>query len=101
LLTRAPPAVSSCTNIAINGITVPAGTTLDLTKLKDGTTVTFSGTTTFAYDEWSGPLISVAGTGITVQGTGTLDGLGAQYWDGEGSNGGKSELLCSPHSSRG
>jgi polygalacturonase len=55
-----------------------------------GTTITFSGTTTFAYKEWSGPLISVAGTNIKVTGTGTLDGLGAQYWDGEGSNGGKS-----------
>lgn len=84
-------AVASCTAITISGITVPAGTTLDLTKVKTGTTITFTGTTTFAYKEWSGPLISVAGTGITVTGTGTLDGLGAQYWDGQGSNGGKTK----------
>jgi polygalacturonase len=63
---------------------------VDLTKLKTGTTVTFTGTTTFGYKEWEGPLVSVAGTSITITGTGTLDGLGAKYWDGKGSNGGKS-----------
>jgi galacturan 1,4-alpha-galacturonidase len=31
---------ASCTAIVLNGIKVPAGTTLDMTKLKDGTTVT-------------------------------------------------------------
>ena len=31
---------TSCTNIVLNNIQVPAGTTLDLTKLKDGTTKT-------------------------------------------------------------
>ena len=30
---------ASCTAIVIKDMTVPAGTTLDLTKLKDGTTV--------------------------------------------------------------
>jgi galacturan 1,4-alpha-galacturonidase len=30
---------TSCTSIVLNGITVPAGTTLDLTGLKAGTTV--------------------------------------------------------------
>lgn len=30
---------SSCATIVIKDMTVPAGTTLDLTKLKDGTTV--------------------------------------------------------------
>ena len=38
-----------------------------------------------------GPLISVSGTSVTVEGSGTLDGQGAQYWDGEGSNGGKTK----------
>jgi len=32
---------ASCTAIVIKDMTVPAGTTLDLTKLKDGTTVGF------------------------------------------------------------
>jgi hypothetical protein len=55
-----------------------------------GTTVTFSGTTTFGYKEWDGPLVSVAGTNVHIQGSGILDGNGAKYWDGQGSNGGKS-----------
>jgi polygalacturonase len=84
---------ASCTAIIIKDMTVPAGTTLDLTKLKDGTTVTFQGTTTFGYKEWAGPLISVSGTKITVNGaTGhVIDANGAKWWDGQGSNGGKTK----------
>jgi polygalacturonase len=53
--------------------------------------VTFQGTTTFAYKEWKGPLISVSGTNITVNGaTGhVIDGNGPKWWDGQGGNGGK------------
>jgi polygalacturonase len=82
---------ASCSAIIIKDMTVPAGTTLDLTKLKTGTTVTFEGTTTFAYQEWVGPLISVSGTNIKVNGaTGhVIDGNGAKWWDGKGTNGGK------------
>ncbi|KAH6656562.1 the polygalacturonase [Truncatella angustata] len=81
---------ASCSNIVLSGITVPAGETLDLTGLTSGTTVTFEGTTTFEYKEWSGPLISVSGTDITVTGASghVIDGNGAKWWDGEGSNGG-------------
>ncbi|KAJ9625015.1 Polygalacturonase 1 [Taxawa tesnikishii (nom. ined.)] len=84
---------SSCTNIVLNNIAVPAGTTLDLTKLTKGTTVTFEGTTSFGYKEWSGPLISVSGTDITVKGASghVIDCNGAKWWDGEGSNGGKTK----------
>lgn len=84
---------ASCTAIVLNGITVPAGTTLDLTKLKTGTTVTFQGTTTFGYKEWAGPLISVSGTNIKVTGASghVIDGNGAKWWDGKGSNGGKTK----------
>ncbi|KAL5113258.1 glycoside hydrolase 28 protein [Pleosporales sp. CAS-2024a] len=82
---------TSCSAIVISGMTVPAGTTLDLTGLKTGTTVTFQGTTTFGYKEWAGPLISVSGTNITVSGASghVIDGAGAKWWDGKGSNGGK------------
>ncbi|KAF3008519.1 glycoside hydrolase 28 protein [Curvularia kusanoi] len=84
---------TSCTNIVLNNIQVPAGTTLDLTKLKDGTTVTFQGTTSFGYKEWSGPLISVSGNKITVNGASghVIDANGAKWWDGKGSNGGKTK----------
>lgn len=55
--------------------------------------VIFDGKTTFGYKEWAGPLISVSGTGISVTGTSghTIDGGGAQWWDGQGSNGGKTK----------
>ncbi|KAL1797638.1 hypothetical protein ACET3X_004244 [Alternaria dauci] len=82
---------ASCTAIVIKDMTVPAGTTLDLTKLKSGTTVTFQGTTTFGYKEWEGPLISVSGTNIKVVGAAghVINGNGAKWWDGKGTNGGK------------
>ncbi|KAI2473363.1 glycoside hydrolase family 28 protein [Annulohypoxylon bovei var. microspora] len=83
----------SCTNIVLNGITVPAGETLDLTGLTTGTTVTFQGTTSFGYEEWEGPLISVSGTSITVKGASghVINGNGPKWWDGKGSNGGKTK----------
>jgi polygalacturonase len=83
----------SCATIILSDVAVPSGTTLDLTGLNSGTSVIFEGTTTFGYKEWSGPLVSVSGTDITVTGASgsVLDGGGAQYWDGEGSNGGKTK----------
>lgn len=52
--------------------------------------VIFEGETTFAYAEWTGPLLQIEGTGITIQGASgaTLNGNGADYWDGEGDSGG-------------
>lgn len=84
---------TSCSTIYLNGIEVPAGTTLDLTGLNSGTTVVFEGTTTFKYKEWVGPLISFSGSKITVkQATGAkIDGQGSLWWDGSGSNGGKTK----------
>ncbi|PWN47943.1 endopolygalacturonase precursor [Violaceomyces palustris] len=83
----------SCSTITLSNIAVPAGTTLDLTGLNSGTSVVFSGTTTFGYKEWEGPLISVSGTSITVSGASghVIDGGGANWWDGQGSNGGKTK----------
>lgn len=57
---------ASCATIVLSSLAVPSGTTLDLTKLTKGTHVIFEGTTTFGYEEWSGPLISVSGTNIVV-----------------------------------
>lgn len=55
--------------------------------------VVFEGETTFGYAEWSGPLVSVSGTDITVTGASgsSLNGDGSRWWDGEGSNGGKTK----------
>ncbi|OQR94957.1 extracellular polygalacturonase [Thraustotheca clavata] len=80
--------LKSCKSIAVSGLSVPGGTTLDLTALQDGSTVKFSGTTTFGVKKgFAGPLIAVSGNQVTIDGTGaTLDGQGASYWDGKGSN---------------
>lgn len=80
----------SCSTIVLSDVAVPSGTTLDLTDLEDGTSVIFEGTTSFGYEEWDGPLVSVSGTGITVSGASghVIDGDGSRWWDGKGSNGG-------------
>ncbi|KAL2071469.1 hypothetical protein VTL71DRAFT_12704 [Oculimacula yallundae] len=84
---------AACPTITLSNIVVPAGQTLDLTGLKQGTKVIFQGTTTFGYEEWSGPLISVSGTNIAVSGAAgnVIDGGGARWWDGKGTNGGKTK----------
>lgn len=41
---------TSCSTIVLSGITVPSGTTLDLTGLNEKTTVIFEGTTSFGYE---------------------------------------------------
>lgn len=84
---------ASCSTITLKDLQVPAGTTLDLTKVKDNTKIIFEGETTFGYKEWKGPLLSIAGTGITVEGASgsVLNGLGEKYWDTKGSNGGKTK----------
>lgn len=81
---------TACSTIVLDAIAVPAGETLDLTDLTEGTHVIFEGETTFGYEEWAGPLVSVSGTDITVAAASGayLNGDGSRWWDGEGSNGG-------------
>ncbi|OXV10311.1 hypothetical protein Egran_01928 [Elaphomyces granulatus] len=82
---------SSCSTITLNNVAVPAGKTLDLSKLGQGAIVTFEGETTFGYSEWEGPLILISGSGITVTGASgsVINGDGGRWWDGKGGNGGK------------
>ncbi|KAL5318423.1 hypothetical protein ACEPPN_013483 [Leptodophora sp. 'Broadleaf-Isolate-01'] len=86
---------ASCSTIILDTLTVPAGTTLDMTGLPDNTVVIFKGETSFAYSEWEGPLFAVSGTGITVAGESSggsiLNGNGASYWDGGGGSTGKTK----------
>ncbi|CAD0111392.1 unnamed protein product [Aureobasidium uvarum] len=83
-------AVSSCTNIVLDSIAVPGNTTLDLTKIQPGSTVTFAGKTTFAYADANYDMIKVAGTDVTITAEkgAIIDGNGQAWWDGLGSNGG-------------
>lgn len=39
--------VTTCNTLEISSLTVPAGVTLDLRKVKSGAKITFTGTTTF------------------------------------------------------
>lgn len=49
------------------------------------------GKTTFEYQEWAGPLISVSGNSITIEGAPghVIDCQGDRWWDNKGTNGGK------------
>ncbi|KAH3426514.1 hypothetical protein KXV60_006065 [Aspergillus fumigatus] len=90
---QATESASGCSEIVLDNIEVPAGETLDLSDVDDGTTIVFEGTTTFGYKEWSGPLIRFGGKDITIkQNSGAvIDGEGSRWWDGEGTNGGKTK----------
>ncbi|KAH7303933.1 family 28 glycoside hydrolase [Stachybotrys elegans] len=83
----------SCSTIILDNISVPAGKTLDLTGLKSGTHVTFKGETTFGYETWKGPLISISGDNLVIDGTSdhSINCQGQRWWDTKGSNGGKTK----------
>ncbi|KAG4413119.1 hypothetical protein IFR04_013736 [Cadophora malorum] len=86
--------VAACTNIVLENISAPASSTILLDKLQTGSTVTFAGKTTFGTtaDDDFDP-IYIGGTDITITGAPghVIDGNGAAYWDGEGSNGGSAK----------
>ncbi|ETS81683.1 Endopolygalacturonase [Pestalotiopsis fici W106-1] len=84
---------ASCSTIVLSSVAVPSGTTLDLSNLEDDTTVIFEGETTWGYEEWDGPLLQIKGNKITIEGASGayLNPDGARWWDGEGSNGGKTK----------
>lgn len=80
----------NCNEITLNGISVPAGVTLNL-NLNQGAKLTFQGTLTWEFYEWDGPLVNISGTDVEISGaTGhVLDVRGNLWWDGKGGNGGK------------
>jgi polygalacturonase len=55
--------------------------------------VIFEGETTWGYEEWSGPLLSVSGENVAISGAAghSLNANGVLWWDGQGSNGGKTK----------
>ncbi|KAF6212818.1 hypothetical protein GE061_010529 [Apolygus lucorum] len=70
--------------IIIRHLNVPSGVTLDLTNLKEGTTVEFHGRITFGYKEWRGPLVKIGGKRLNIVGHkhARFDGEGHRYWKG-------------------
>ncbi|MCJ1307702.1 hypothetical protein MMC25_001350 [Agyrium rufum] len=85
-----PSAIAACTDITLQNVAVPGGQTLDISKLQTGTKVTFAGTTTFGYYNWTGNLMQFGGKDITITSAvgAIIDGNGQAWWDGQGSNGG-------------
>ncbi|KZT55467.1 glycoside hydrolase family 28 protein [Calocera cornea HHB12733] len=83
-------AVAQCTDLHIQDLTVPPNTTLDLSKVKANTVITFEGRTFWQWANATYDLLKVGGTNITIQGAAcsVLDGNGPAWWDGIGSNGG-------------
>lgn len=85
------PCVASSTAIVLNNIYAPSESSIDLTKVKAGTTITFAGKTTFGFTNASTfEPIKLGGSRITVTAEpgAIIDGNGQAYWDGQGSNGG-------------
>jgi len=80
--TAVPAAIASCTAITLDSIHVPGNATLDLSKLKAGTTVTFAGITTFGFVEADYNLIQAGGTNITItaEPNAIIDGNGQAWW---------------------
>ncbi|CAK5270836.1 unnamed protein product [Mycena citricolor] len=80
--------LGSCTSVIIQGFTVPAGNTLTISAAK-GATVTLAGDVVFAKTTTPGPLFILNTDAVAFNGGGhKIDGNGASYWDGKGSNGG-------------
>ncbi|XP_060535280.1 uncharacterized protein LOC132707435 isoform X2 [Cylas formicarius] len=81
-------ATKQCSDIVFDNLYVPAGITLKL-NLTKGASVKFKGNTTFGFTNWLGPLVTINGTGLNVQGDegAIFDGQGQLYWDGLGGPG--------------
>ncbi|EPT02953.1 hypothetical protein FOMPIDRAFT_159821 [Fomitopsis schrenkii] len=85
--------LSDCSDVVISSFTVDDGDTVTM-SFASGATVTMTGEVTFASTTASGPLITFEGDSISFDGGGnTFNGNGADYWDGEGTNGG----VAKPH----
>lgn len=89
-LSAVSAAAKSCSNILLSDVTVSASSTLSVTVPSNGALL-FAGTMTVEYtpDADYTPIV-IKGTNAKVAGLegAVIDGSGAQYWDGQGSNGG-------------
>ncbi|CAG9853868.1 unnamed protein product [Phyllotreta striolata] len=92
--------VKACTNIVIQNLAVPANKKLVI-NLREGSVLTFRGTTSFGVGSLNDWLLTISGTNIHVIGEkgSLIHGHGEQYWDGQGGGGGriKPKLLQISH----
>ncbi|KAG9032169.1 hypothetical protein FRB95_001796 [Tulasnella sp. JGI-2019a] len=85
--------ISDCSTVIITAFTVPAGDTITLAAAS-GATITQEGDITFAYTTATGPLITFDTDNVIYNGGDhNINGNGALYWDGEGTDGG----VAKPH----
>ncbi|XP_018321596.1 polygalacturonase-like [Agrilus planipennis] len=79
---------SSCKNIIVDDLLVPAGLTLDFTGISD-VNIEFRGNTSFEFKIWKGPLILISGNNVNVSGAedSVIDGNGPKWWDTLGDKG--------------
>ncbi|KAJ6457261.1 polygalacturonase [Mycena sanguinolenta] len=85
--------LSDCTSVLIEAFTVPSGETITIAAAS-GATVTMNGDITFAKTTAAGPLITFDTENIVFNGGDrNINGNGALYWDGQGTNGG----VAKPH----
>ncbi|KAF8185516.1 polygalacturonase [Mycena galopus ATCC 62051] len=85
--------LGDCTAVVIEAFTVPSGETLTIAAA-EGATVTMTGDVTFAKTTEAGPLFILDTASIVFNGGDhNINGNGADYWDGEGTDGG----VAKPH----
>ncbi|KAF7291276.1 Polygalacturonase [Mycena indigotica] len=83
--------LSSCSTVVITGFTVPSGQTVTIAAAS-GATVTMTGDIVFSKTTSAGPLLTFDTPNINFNGgTHNINGNGAQYWDGQGTNGGSTK----------
>ncbi|KAJ6601040.1 polygalacturonase [Mycena vulgaris] len=85
--------LSACTVVVITAFTVPSGQTVTIAAAS-GASVTMTGDITFAKTTAAGPLLTFNTPNIVFNGGDhKINGNGALYWDGQGTNGG----VTKPH----
>ncbi|KAG8846676.1 hypothetical protein FRB96_001912 [Tulasnella sp. 330] len=79
--------LSGCTTVVITAFTVPSGSTLTLAAAS-GATITQTGDITFAKTTSAGPLLTFSTNNVIYNGGDhKINGNGASYWDGQGTDG--------------
>lgn len=85
--------LSDCTYVELQSFTVPSGETVTV-EAASGATIVLTGDITFDKTTASGPLFTIDTDNVVFNGGDySIDGNGADYWDGEGTDGG----VTKPH----